>query len=389
MNKPTRKLRVLWSSNAPWSTSGYASATRSVLYRIQKAGFPTAMVNFYGLEGGIREEDGITMYPKMGMPYGEDALNLHSKDFKADISITWQDVWAMNMDHVNQLNRWIPWTPVDREPMGSPLVDHLRSAHRIIACSHFGEREIKNNGMYATYIPCSIETSILKPSTTPKEDYRKAIGIPPDLFLFGMVSANKEVPPRKSFQEVLDAFQIFNRQHPKSAIFFHINKIQGYAFPIGEYAKFLGLEKNIFYLDDYKQMFKVKPTDMAGFYSMMDCLLLPSSAEGFGMPAVEAQSCGTPVIVNRFTSMPELVIEGKTGFICDISIKQFSPTMGYVGIPSVQSLYEQMEKMYKADRVTMGEEARKWVLSEYDADKVFIERWLPYLSNIESHIYGK
>jgi glycosyltransferase involved in cell wall biosynthesis len=345
------------------------------------------MVNFYGLQGAIKEEEGITMYPSMGMPYGEDALVNHSKDFNADISITWQDVHTMDMNWVNQLKRWIPWTPVDRDPMGSPLVDRLRSAHRIISCSKFGEEQIKNNGMYSTYIPCSVETSILKPPDFSKEDYRKSIGIPPDLFLFGMVSANKEIPPRKSFQEVLDAFALFKKQHPKSGIFFHINKIQGYAFPIGEYAKFLGLEKDIFYLDDYKQMYKVKDFDMAGFYSMMDCLLLPSSAEGFGMPAVEAQSCGTPVIVNRFTSMPELVIEGKTGFVCEVAIKQFSPTMGYVGIPSVKSLYDQMEKMIRANRKQMALDARRHVVDTYDADLIFNTKWLPYLSNIERHIY--
>lgn len=381
------KLKILWSSNAMWTTSGYASATRSVLPRIQKAGFPTAMINFYGLEGGIKEENGIKMYPKMGLPYGEDALVNHSKDFEADISITWQDVWAMDMNWVNQVPRWIPWVPVDREPMGYPLLDKLKSAHRILTCSKFGEKQIKDNGMYATYIPCSVETSILKPSDAPKTDLRKSIGIPEDIFLFGMVSANKEVPPRKSFQEVLDAFKLFHDKHPKSGIFFHINKLQGYAFPIEEYAKMLGLEHSIFYLDAYKQMYKVKESDMAGFYSMMDCLLLPSSAEGFGMPAVEAQSCGTPVIVNRFTSMPELVIEGKTGFVCEVAIKQFSPTMGYVGIPSVQSLYDQMEKVIRANRKQMALDAREHVLNTYDADLVFDKYWLPYLLNIEKNIY--
>ena len=384
-----RKLRIAWSSNASWSNSGYGTQTEQVVKRIHAAGFPIAELDFYGLDGAIIEKDGIIHYPKMGMPYGEDALNFHSKDFKADISITWQDVWAMNMEHVNQVPRWVPWCPIDREPMGYPIVDHLRSAHRILACSRFGEKEIKSNGLYATYIPCTVETAILKPSDTSKEDFRKAIAIPPGLFLFGMVSANKEVPPRKSFQEVLDAFLLFQKEVPNSGIFFHINKIQGYVFPISEYAKYLGLEKSIFYLDDYIQMFKVKRTDMANFYSMMDCLLLPSSAEGFGMPAIEAQSCGTPVIVNNFTSMPELVIPEKTGFICDVGFKQFTPTMGYVGIPSVQSLFEQMMKVYKADRVQMGKAAREHVVKNYDADTVFNENWLPYLSSIEHHIYGK
>lgn len=39
--------------------------------------------------------------------------------------------------------------------------------------------------------------------------------------------------------------------------------------------------------------------------------------EAFGLAVVEAMACGTPVIVNRRGALPELVKDGKTGFVVD------------------------------------------------------------------------
>ncbi len=46
---------------------------------------------------------------------------------------------------------------------------------------------------------------------------------------------------------------------------------------------------------------------LALMYNAADVFLGPSRGEGFGIPIIEAQACGTPVIVTNFSSMPELV----------------------------------------------------------------------------------
>jgi len=46
-------------------------------------------------------------------------------------------------------------------------------------------------------------------------------------------------------------------------------------------------------------------------------LIHPSVGECFGLSIVEALACGTNVIVSRDGAFPEIVIEGKTGFLCE------------------------------------------------------------------------
>ena len=46
--------------------------------------------------------------------------------------------------------------------------------------------------------------------------------------------------------------------------------------------------------------------------------LLPSEHESFGVAAMEALCSGVPAIGTRLTGLPELITEGKSGFLCDI-----------------------------------------------------------------------
>jgi glycosyltransferase involved in cell wall biosynthesis len=59
----------------------------------------------------------------------------------------------------------------------------------------------------------------------------------------------------------------------------------------------------------------VPDADLVYLYSRAYALVLPSLMEGFGLPAVEAMACGTPVISSRAGSLPEVV--GEAGCFFD------------------------------------------------------------------------
>lgn len=50
--------------------------------------------------------------------------------------------------------------------------------------------------------------------------------------------------------------------------------------------------------------------DLVAMYNLADCYLYPSLYEGFGLPILEAQACGCPVITSNVSSCPEVAGEG-------------------------------------------------------------------------------
>lgn len=383
----TKKLRLIMNTNSIWSNSGYATIAKALYPRIVKEGYALASVNFFGQEGGVFELEGVKQYPKMSSAWGDDATFHHQRDFKADVAFTNQDIWTMDYNLLKGLNRFIPIVPIDHKPAPPRVVERLKLAYRIITYSKFGHDMLQDEGLYSTYIPCMVETNTFKPLGD-KAKWKENIGIPADRFVLGMVSANKDVPPRKSFQEVMDAFVMFKKNVPNAALYFHtFMSGLGGGFPIDEYSKFLGIEKDVFYLQPYDLMFHVDQKKLNEIYNAFDVLMAPSTNEGFGIPIVEAQSAGIPVITNNWTSMPELIKNGTTGFLTDVQWKRFTPMLGYVGHPSTESIYNALMSVFRKDRVKMGEEARRYVLNEYDADMVYQKYWSPYLRRLELEIY--
>lgn len=52
--------------------------------------------------------------------------------------------------------------------------------------------------------------------------------------------------------------------------------------------------------------------------SVSDLFVMPSGSETFGLAALEAMSCGVPVISSNIGGLPELNIHGKTGYLCEL-----------------------------------------------------------------------
>lgn len=79
--------------------------------------------------------------------------------------------------------------------------------------------------------------------------------------------------------------------------------------PAEQLARDLGVSEHV--------LFVGKQDGVERFFQAADLFLLPSEFESFGLSALEAMSCGVPVIGARGGGLPELVTHEKDGFICD------------------------------------------------------------------------
>ncbi|GKU80987.1 N-acetyl-alpha-D-glucosaminyl L-malate synthase BshA [Niallia sp. NCCP-28] len=67
-----------------------------------------------------------------------------------------------------------------------------------------------------------------------------------------------------------------------------------------------------------KVLFLGKQENLEELYSISDLMLLLSEKESFGLVALEAMACGVPCIGTNIGGIPEVIVDGKTGFICEL-----------------------------------------------------------------------
>lgn len=89
--------------------------------------------------------------------------------------------------------------------------------------------------------------------------------------------------------------------------------------------KELGIEKMVKFLE------YVPDKDMPALYCGAKALTFPSLFEGFGLPILEAQACGCPVLTSSVSSMPEVAGEGAilaNPYSVDDIVKGFKDVVG-------------------------------------------------------------
>lgn len=104
--------------------------------------------------------------------------------------------------------------------------------------------------------------------------------------------------PRKNLKRLMTAFDMAKEKGiPHQLI---IAGEQGWKFDREEALN--GLKHK----DDIRFIGFVPDDDMPALYSAASLFVFPSLYEGFGIPVIEAQSCGTPVLTSNCSSLPEV-----------------------------------------------------------------------------------
>lgn len=96
---------------------------------------------------------------------------------------------------------------------------------------------------------------------------------------------------------------------------------------------------------------------MPELYRQADMLLLATVREGLPMAALEAMSCGIPVVATRCSSLPELIEDGVNGFLCTLGdVEDFSAKINLLAdSPSIRKTAGQLNRARVEERFTLDQ----------------------------------
>jgi glycosyltransferase involved in cell wall biosynthesis len=396
INHQNIKPKITWYSNAPWAPTGYGSQTAQVLKRLKKDNYDVAAIANYGLEAAstswATESGPIPVYPRGMEMWSNDVTPAHHHDWIGgnkeipNLLITLFDVWVFKGPKWSEC-KVASWVPIDHLPAPDDVAKWCAQDFvSPIAMSKFGKQMLENKNIECFYVPHALEKSFVPTekikNSTGDITGREFMGIGEDKFVVGMNAANKGVAPmRKAFGENLIAFSIFAQNHDDAVLYLHTDPTGGGGgVNLPELLKAVGVKPHQYkFVDPYLYRTALPIEVVAATYTAMDVFLGVSMGEGFGVPTIEAQACGTRVIVSDFAASSELVgegwlVEGQPYW--DASQKAFFTT------PLVPSIVDALEKAYQKGR-SRSQQAIDFA-KLYDADLVYENDWKPTLNKILS-----
>ncbi len=203
-----------------------------------------------------------------------------------------------------------------------------------------------------------LERRVLAESGT-REETRRLLGVPEGRFLVGWVGRMTGV---KRTEDVLRALQLLRGRGVDAGVCLVGDGPD--RDEVEREAHRLGIARHCFYLG-YQE-------DIARWYAAVDAVVLPSENEGTPVSVIEALAAGRPVVATRVGGVPDVVTDGKDGFLVEVG--------------DVAALADRLARLAAdADlRESMGAAGRARVLSRYAVDRLVDDVDRLYCALLES-----
>lgn len=391
MSKP----RILWVNEASYLATGYSTYGKEVMLRLlatdkyelaEMASYGHKMDQrsqscpwkFYGVLPDPNDIAGQQHYSSNPMyAFGELVFEQTVLDFKPDIIVSIRDVWMdefIERSPFRRMYHWIYMPTVDSEPQMESWLSTFMNADGLFTYSKWGLDLLKQQcgdlaKLYGVAAP-GADINTFKPQN--KAETRAKFGLTKDLFLIGTVMRNQK---RKLYPNLMRAFnkllaKVDKETAEKLFLYFHIS-YPDVGWDIASLIKRYGLSRKVLvtylcrncnstfchFFSDARTICKncqkpaaftpntqlsVTREALADIINMFDVYVQYASAEGFGMPQVEAAACGVPVFSTDYSAMASVVREVK-GFPIKVSSLEVEAETGLNrAIPDDNDLVEKI-----------------------------------------------
>lgn len=419
------KIKILGMSDPLQIASGYANQARQLFSRLAlnpdfevvylgwnlkshipnfKGGYynpQTKSMQSFHSEGCIRVLEDFGNCQKHD--FGTEALKHYLKQEQPDILWILGDSFFLGpQSHNNNVfsdfhkldlapAKFVLYFPSDGRllPNNSPPV--FSKAHTIVGMSQFAQNDIITGTkplprpLDAHYIPHGINTNVFYPFTdaqkiTNRSKWEQRLsqvnGRPVQLngkFVFGSVMRNQ---PRKMPQDMLLIWKEFVKDKQDVVLLLHTDPFDPQGMNLIEIINYFQIP-NVIFTGMNLTLGQFSESDLNEIYNLMDCHILTTTGEGFGIPTVEAQAAGVPSILTDYTTTKELVVDPE----CGLGVKVYQEMLGQCYV--MRAMIDQKEFVNKMSMVysdrnllrKLASNCRQNAVSKYDMDRIVYPQW--------------
>ncbi len=354
-----KRKKILCMSDSSKLHTGFASVTKNIFTYLTKTGkYEIVQIGWFHQETNedctypiwLTEKDRMTGKLTQEDKYAHKSFAKYVDKFKPDLVWTLGDMWMI--DHVamapnRDTFKWIGYFPIDGEPSPSKWGSVVENMDIAVAYGNYGKNVVSKRAPNAnlTAIYHGVNTEVFCPKDIKDITHEKKalLGVNKDKKVIGIVARNQ---PRKAFDKLFKAyFYVLNGQYAKCN---SCEKLTLYPYSVVE-KKFgtvskckhcgstiiskgspkddvvlyvhaaaldcgwelidlqqdFDLRGKVLINPDLKIGVGVSEMTLAAIYNTFDIFTLPTRGEGFGLPILEAMSCGVPIVVTNYSAPSE------------------------------------------------------------------------------------
>lgn len=343
--------------------------------------------------------------------YGQwrfDNVCLH---FKPDIVIDFRDPWMFEFESYSPLReyyKWIIMPPVDSIPQKNEWLTIFSNADLVIPYTNWAKQclsQYNHIKLNKDISPAGVDSNIFKPQKVNRTEF----GLPEDKFIIGSVMRNQK---RKLIPAL---FEVISKLDVNNILYLHTTYPEQGGWNIPELLLEYNIQNRVYFTykcyscNNICAKKYLKPittckacgkntskiastncgitnTNLSHIYNYFDIYVQYANCEGFGMPQIEAASCGIPVFAVDYSAMSE-VVRNVSGYPIPLASLSFEVESGarraYPNIDLTIKLIENYQNMSKQTKTSLSKETRNNAQKYYSWSNI-VNVWEKAIDNIDT-----